>query len=131
MEPSVLVIAIFVLGCLAFMAGRSRSVAISQNVGGIRFLNSLPFYYGTLTALWCAIPCFTVLGTWMIFDDLIIRNAVLSSLPADAITAAGDNVGLLLNQIQNIAALSAGMESAPSALNRCRQPAGGPLLVRF
>ena len=113
MEPSVLVIAIFVLGSLAFLAGRSRSVAISQNVGGIRFLNSLPFYYGTLTALWCAIPCFAVLGVWMIFDDLIIRNAVLSSLPEEAIAQAGDNVGLLLNQIQNIAALSAGADDAP------------------
>ncbi|HEY7772340.1 MAG TPA: phosphate ABC transporter permease subunit PstC [Marinagarivorans sp.] len=113
MEPSLLIIAIFVLGSLAFVAGRSRSVAISQNIGGIRFLNSLPFYYGTLTAMWCAIPCFAVLMVWMIFDDIIIRQVVVASLPADAIQAAGDNTGLLLSQIQNIATSALGGENSP------------------
>jgi phosphate transport system permease protein len=113
-EPSILVIAIIGLGALAYLAGRSRSVAISQNVGGIRFLNSLPFYYGALTAIWCAIPCFSVLALWMVFDDIIIRNVVIATLPPQALADAGDNIGLLINQIQNIAALSSRAEDAPS-----------------
>lgn len=117
MEPSVLIIAICVLGALAFTAGRSRSVMLSQNVGGIRFLNSLPFYYGTLTALWCAIPSFIVLAVWVIFDDMIIRQAVLDTLPAEALAAVGGNSGLLLNQVQNIAAGVTGFEEpAPHML---------------
>lgn len=113
MESSVLVLAIFVLGCLAYAMGRSRSVSIAQNVGGIRFLNSLPFYYGALTALWCALPCFAVLALWSLFDGVIIRATVLDSLPADVIQGSGDNVGLLINQVFNIAAGSAGSDTAP------------------
>ena len=113
METSVLVIAIFALGFVAFSFGRSRSVAISQNVGGIRFLNSLPFYYGTLTAIWCAIPSFVVLALWTLFDDVIIRHTLLATLPADAIADAGDNVGLLINQIYNIATNASAASDAP------------------
>lgn len=110
MEPSVLIIAICVLGALAYTAGRTRSVMLSQNIGGIRFLNSLPFYYGTLTALWCAVPSLVVLAVWLIFDDMIIRQAVLETLPDEALALVGGNSGLLFNQVHNIAQGAAGFE---------------------
>ncbi len=109
MDSTVLVLAIFVLGCVAYMLGRSRSIAVAQNVGGVRFLNSLPFYYGTLTALWCALPCFAVFVLWTLFDGTIIRSVLLSSLPPEIVNGA-DNIDLLINQIHNVAQGSAGTE---------------------
>lgn len=103
MQTSFLVIAIFALAFLAYFAGRARSVSIAQHIGGIRFLNSLPFYYGTLTALWCALPCLAVLAVWVLFDDVIIRNILVSSMPAEVVADAGEQLGLLLNQIYNVA----------------------------
>jgi phosphate transport system permease protein len=103
MTPSLLLIALLVLMAVAYVAGRGRSVAVAQQVGGIRFLNSLPFYYGTLTALWCLIPSAVLLGVWVAFDGSLIRVLVLGGLPESTLAAAGDKTGLLLNQIQNIA----------------------------
>lgn len=114
MESTVLVIAIFVLGFLAFVVGRSRSVSISQNVGGIRFLNSLPFYYGALTALWCAIPSFIVFAVWSLFDDAIIRNTIIAALPPEAADSVGGNLNLLFNQIYNVSVGAAGSQDAPA-----------------
>ena len=57
MDTTMLIItALFLMGG-AFLIGRGRSLAIASVNGGTRDLNSLPVYYGTLTALWCGIPC--------------------------------------------------------------------------
>ena len=114
MDTSVLVIAVVALGFVAYVVGRSRSVAVAQNIGGIRFLNSLPFYYGTLTALWCALPSFIILAVWTLCDDTIIRHLILASLPADAVPELQSHSGLLMNQIYNVAAQAAGTEDAPA-----------------
>ena len=54
-------------------------------------------------ALWCAIPALVVLGAWLIFDDAIIQNTVMLSLPEDVRPATEGGRGLLLSQIQNVA----------------------------
>ncbi len=51
MESSVLLLVLALLCGFAYVAGRSRSLAVA-GVGGMRILNSLPFYYGSLTAFW-------------------------------------------------------------------------------
>ncbi|MDZ7925553.1 MAG: phosphate ABC transporter permease subunit PstC [Marinagarivorans sp.] len=114
MDTSVLVIAVVALGFVAYAIGRSRSIAIAQNIGGIRFLNSLPFYYGTLTALWCAVPSIIVLAVWTLFDDTIIRHLIISNLPAEALPELKNHSGLLMNQIYNVAAQAAGSDEAPA-----------------
>lgn len=87
----------------AYMVGRNRAVALSDTVGGLRHLNSLPFYYGALTLLWCAIPSFFLVAMWLIFDDFIIAKIVISELPSDYQNVPDTELGLLLNTIGNIA----------------------------
>lgn len=102
MTPFVLIVVIAALGMLAFAAGRFRSLSVA-GVGGMQSLNSLPFYYGSLTACWCALPSLMVVVIWSIFDDVIINATVLSLLPQESIDAAGGNATLVMNQVYNLA----------------------------
>ncbi len=115
MTSSVLIVFIAVLGLLAFAAGRSRSLSVA-GVGGMQALNSLPFYYGSLAAFWCAIPSLLVVIGWSIFDGAIIERTVLTLLPQTAIDAAGGNINLVMNQVHNIAVGSVDPATQPQAL---------------
>lgn len=102
MGSSVLLIVIVALCLLAFVAGRSRSLVVA-GVGGMPVLNSLPFYYGSLTAFWCALPSILVVLLWSIFDGVIIESIIRDMVPQEAIDAAGGSIGLVMNQVHNVA----------------------------
>src|SRR5215207_75079 len=68
----------------------------------MRNLHSLPSYYGTLTALWCALPALLVLGLWLIFQDSIIIGLVKEHLPAQARALDPSELGLVLNDVRNV-----------------------------
>lgn len=100
---SILAALVIVVG-FGFLLGRGRSVQLAGRIGGVRHLNSLPFYYGALTALWCAIPSLILFLAWIVFDDAIIRQLVIANLPAEYQQMAQGQQGLLINSLRNIAA---------------------------
>lgn len=104
MTSSSLLVVLALIVCAAFIIGRSRSLQLAQRIGGVRHLDSLPFYYGTLTALWCGLPCLVVFSLWIAFDGSIIRTLVVEGLPADHPSVAGVETSLLINNLENIAA---------------------------
>ncbi|MGQ9424764.1 phosphate ABC transporter permease subunit PstC [Gilvimarinus sp. F26214L] len=103
MNLSTLLAVLVVLAGLAYVLGRQRSVQLASAQGGVRTLNSLPFYYGALTAIWCAVPSLLIFLTWIAFDDAIIRSVVIAGLPEQYQNLSPAQQGLLLNQLQNIA----------------------------
>lgn len=103
MASSILIIVLLTMCLLAFLGGRARALAVAGS-GGIRALNSLPLYYGSLTAFWCALPSLLLVALWSIFDGPIIAEMVHSMVPQEAIDAAGGSVNLVMNQVRNIAA---------------------------
>ncbi len=103
MDTSTLLAITAALAALAYVIGRGRSLSQAADIGGIRKLNSLPFYYGMLTALWCGLPALLLLVLWLIFDEAIIQALLIESLPADMRDLGGSELGLLLNSVQNIA----------------------------
>jgi phosphate transport system permease protein len=102
MQTSTIVIAILVLGALAYRLGRRRSLAVVGGPRGLPKLHSLPGYYGLLTALWCALPALAVLGAWHLLDERLIEAAVLSHLPGHVQALPADQQGLVLNDIRNV-----------------------------
>ncbi len=115
MDSSILLLSLAVLCTLAFVAGRNRSLAVA-GVGGMRILNSLPFYYGSLTAVWCALPSLLVVLVWSVADGVIIENMVHALVPQSAVDAAGGNMGLVMNQVHNVAAGTVGKEGLDPAI---------------
>lgn len=103
MNTSMLLVVALLLMAMAFILGRQRSIAVAGGRQGIRDLNSLPGYYGTLSALWCGIPSIFILVLWVIFDDYIIKQIIIQELPTSAQQMSESELGLLLNTVSNIA----------------------------
>lgn len=103
MSTSILLVFIVVMLVAIYLLGRSRSVSLVKDAGGVSTLNSLPFYYGMLTVLWSAIPAISILGIWLIFQTDIIEILVVQQLPEDIRHLEGDEISLILNKIYNVA----------------------------
>ncbi|UTA47968.1 phosphate ABC transporter permease subunit PstC [Simiduia sp. 21SJ11W-1] len=116
MQPITLISTLAALAVFAFVIGRGRAMLQSQAVGGARSLASLPFYYGMLTALWCALPALLVLGVWQLFDARLIEWMVIAKLPAASQALPADELGLLLNTVSNIAQGHLPVESQPAEM---------------
>ena len=93
---------ILLVGVCYYLA-YSRSRALAAPLGGIKYLKSLPFYYGARAAIWCAIPGLMILAGWAFFQNQVIQELVISSLPASAQPESSGEASLLMTQIANVA----------------------------
>ncbi|HTU64896.1 MAG TPA: phosphate ABC transporter permease subunit PstC [Steroidobacteraceae bacterium] len=118
MTPAALLIALTLLSVAAFWVGKSRSLAIVGGSRGVRNLHSLPSHYGLMTALWCALPAFAVIGAWLVFQDSIIVSLVTQHLPEGVRNLPPNDLSLVLNDVHNVVAgnVSADMASEPVRL---------------
>jgi phosphate transport system permease protein len=112
MTPTSLVVVLAALAAVAYYLGRARSLATVGGMRGIRNLHSLPSYYGTLTAVWCAVPAVIVLALWMTFQETIITRLVTAHLPQSAQELDPSRLGLLLNDVRNVVAGNVAAEAA-------------------
>lgn len=103
MQTGNLLLLLVVMVAGAYFVGLRRSYALARPLGGIRHLHSLPFYFAMRSAMWCAIPALVVLGLWLAFDDSIIRQQVLASLPAELRPTDSSSYNLTLSKIRNVA----------------------------
>ncbi len=103
MNTSMLLVIAIIMMAMAFFLGRKRAITVAGGNHGIRNLNSLPGYYGTLSALWCGIPSLLILALWVIFDDYIIIQIIIQELPTSSQALSESELGLLLNTVANIA----------------------------
>lgn len=103
MDTPSLLISLLVLTACAYYLGRQRSVALAEPLGGIRHLHSLPFYYGVQAALWCGLPTFLILVLWLVFDESVITQLVMATLPEHLQARSASEYNLLISQIQNVA----------------------------
>jgi phosphate transport system permease protein len=102
MSLSLILGTLAVLTVIGFYLGRSRSLA---SVGGKpQRLHSRPHYYGYYRAIWCGVPAAIVFGLWMMVEPSVVTGLLIESLPADQRQLDEAQLGLLLNDIRNIAA---------------------------
>jgi len=96
-----LLVVVLGLSAWAFHAGRQRALSLSGGQG--RALHSLPGYYGYYLALWCATPALGLFVAWMIFEAQVMEWVVIANL-SDALRPDDPaTLGLLLNDIRNLA----------------------------
>lgn len=102
MDTSVLLMFMVVMFVAAYTLGRGRSLSLTSNLGGARALNSLPFYYGILTALWAGVPALVLLGGWSIFDDQLIELVATQRMPEEILQLGEAERSLVLNQVYSV-----------------------------
>lgn len=101
MSVSTLLLALLAMSTLAYAAGRQRAVAGVARAPARRF-HSLPGYYGGYVALWCLLPTLGLLAIWLAVEPVLLRAAVIGSLPAELQALPEAELGLLYNDIRNI-----------------------------
>jgi phosphate transport system permease protein len=116
MTPAALLVVLVGLSFVAYLFGKSRSLAVVGGSRRIRDLHSLPSYYGALTALWCALPALIVVALWVTFQDRIIISLVTQELPAQTRELPPAELGLVLNDVRNIVEGSRTGSARPEAL---------------
>ena len=103
MQLSLLILVLLGVMALAFQLGRRRSLATVGGRSGTRNLHSLPAYYGFYAALWAGLPALVIAALWVFFEGSIITSMVVESLPAGMRELPPDRLGLLVNDITNLA----------------------------
>lgn len=86
-----------------YYIGRKRSIAVSSVYKGQRNLHSLPTYYGYMVVLWAGIPALLILALWSGFNSSIVTSLTISSLPETLQQQSNDKLGLIINEIENLA----------------------------
>jgi phosphate transport system permease protein len=96
--PFATLLALTVIG---FYLGRSRAVGTASRQS--HTLHSLPGYYGYYVAVWCGLPALLVLVLWLALEPDILRLLLIEQLPASARDLPPERLGLLLNDVRNLA----------------------------
>ncbi len=102
MSPYNLLLVLLALTAAGYYLGRKRAFTVSRAHGGPKALHSRPVYYGSLTALWCAIPALAVYGFWLVFESHIITDMAVAGLPGELRNLPADRLNLLVNDIRNL-----------------------------
>ncbi|MBU0483132.1 MAG: phosphate ABC transporter permease subunit PstC [Proteobacteria bacterium] len=104
MSSSLLLIVLLGLSAVAFHLGRRRAIALGRASGSSRSLHSRPVYYGTLTALWCGLPALFIFALWQALESNIMVRLTISTLPEQIRSLPAAGLGLVINDIKNLAA---------------------------
>lgn len=101
-----MIIILLSISSLAYFYAKNWALQVSKkNIAQNslrRGLNSTASYHGLLVFFYAFIPAIMIMGSWIIFDDGIIDNAVYKDLPAQYQTLSEGERGLIINKIKNI-----------------------------
>ena len=101
MSPYFVFSLLIVLMVFGHLVGQRRA---AQTVGGdSRDLHSLPQFHGMFVALWTGIPAAALLILWIVLQPYLLDELVIASLAEQARNLSSDQLGLLLNDIRNVA----------------------------
>jgi len=101
MQTTILAATLTCLAIFGFYAGRTRALSLVS--GRASKLHSLPSYYGYYLAMWCGIPSFLIVLGWAFFEPVIGERIILSTLSSESISNAGEMLGVLVNDVRNLA----------------------------
>jgi phosphate transport system permease protein len=103
-QLSTLLLILIAMAVISFMLGRRRSIAVAGGYGSIRKLHSLPKYYGYYVAIWCGLPGVLLILLWLSVSESLIMSQVIASLPSELRELPESQLGLVVNDIKNLAA---------------------------
>ncbi|MSO80858.1 MAG: phosphate ABC transporter permease subunit PstC [Alphaproteobacteria bacterium] len=101
MSNTLLIAGLLLLMTMAYVHGRRR--ALSSAAGRRVALHSLPSYHGLYIALWCGLPALALAILWLVLEPSIVRWMVVASLPEAQRSLPSGELGLLLNDVRNLA----------------------------
>ena len=116
MSLTALIFILLVLSSLAFYVGRKKALAAAGS--NLRRLHSLPHYYGYYVALWAGVPALAIFVLWLVLEPQIVQSLLIAGLPEAQRSLPPERMGLLVNDIRNLASgniVSQGVDPALQA----------------
>ncbi|MFO1155109.1 MAG: phosphate ABC transporter permease subunit PstC [Rhodospirillales bacterium] len=101
MSITLIVGVLFALTVFGFFFGRSRAVAVAGRDGDR--LHSRPKYYGYYVALWCGLPALILVVLWLVLEPRILEMVLINSLTPEQQALPPAQLGLLVNDVRNLA----------------------------
>jgi phosphate transport system permease protein len=102
MSPYFVLSLLIVLVVFGQLVGQRRA---TQTAGGDhRVLHSLPQFYGLFVAFWTGIPAAILMVLWLTLQPYFLDDLLVTSLAQQVQNLTSDQLGLLLNDIRNVAA---------------------------
>ena len=121
MTTTALMLVLMIMFGLSFFLGRQRSIASVGGVRSIPKLNSLPSYYGYWTALISGIPALLLLLLWLSFQNNVITGLVVAGMPEEVRSLPAAQLGLVVNDVQNVADVETGITSDNAVVNEAAE----------
>ncbi len=103
MQISLLVLILLGLMAIGYHLGCRRALKAVGGGLGIKKLHSSPVYYGAYVLIWIAIPAIMVLFIWGLFEETLLIDAVVSTLPFEIKNLPAAELSLVINDIRNLA----------------------------
>ncbi len=103
MQNSLILIVLLLLTALGYHFGRRRALHSVGGAQAIRRLHSLPSYYGLYVVLWAIIPALLVMLLWGLVQDTVLNELIISTLPTEMQSLPPERLGLVVNDIHNLA----------------------------
>jgi phosphate transport system permease protein len=103
MSVSVLIAAVLLIMAIGYQMGRKRALKSVGGLSNMRYLHSLPSYYGSYVLLWAALPSALILLVWGMIQDSVLTQIMQSHLPAEMLSISSDRLGLLISSIKSYA----------------------------
>lgn len=94
---------VLVLSASAYVLGQRRALRLIGGKAHARHLASRPRYYGAYVALWCALPALLVFLLWFFLQPVVLERWVIRYLPESLQNLPSDRLGLVLNDVKNLA----------------------------
>ncbi|TCU17975.1 phosphate ABC transporter permease subunit PstC [Rhizobium sullae] len=101
MSTSIILLCLVVLGALAYVAARSRAMALAG--GKPSALHSRPGYYGAYAAIWSTLPALIILCIWLAASPGIVESAVRDAFPDDVKAKTAAEQDLSYSMVATIA----------------------------
>ncbi|MBU0481917.1 MAG: phosphate ABC transporter permease subunit PstC [Proteobacteria bacterium] len=101
MTYTLIILILLALSTIAYRAGSTRALAVAKTAGVAR-LHSRPAYYGFLVSLWCGVPAFLLLLTWMICEPVVVDDLIVAGLPEKIQSLPENRLNLVVNDIKNL-----------------------------
>jgi phosphate transport system permease protein len=99
----VLVLLVFGLGLIAWLAGRARAWTFRRSAQGKGAVHSLPNYHGWFAALCAVVPAILFVAVWSAITPQLAMQTVLASPAVSALPAMDMERSAILNEAMSVA----------------------------
>lgn len=97
-----LIVIILILSGAAYFMGLSKAIKLSDTLGGIRHLHSLPSHYGMVNLLACGLPALIIFSIWQIIEGSVVSSMIMHELPVEYQHLNKNELSLVMNDIKNL-----------------------------